>query len=553
MATTAELFELALRHHQSGALQQAEPLYRQILQADPTHSDALHLLGFLEHQSGRSEVAITLIGQAIALNPSAQVYHSNLGVVFMEQGRLEEAVQSYRCAVRLNPQFADALSNLGGALKDLGQAAEAAECCRQALRVNPRHAQAHNILGNALKDLGQLEEAIACYRQSLLLNPQCVHALSNLGLALKDQGQVAEAVMYCREALASNPRHAPAHNNLAIALTIQGQFEAAARSFEEALRLKADYASARWNLSLLTLQKGDFAAGWPDYECRWQLAGFVQSHADRPLWDGTLLDGKTILLYPEQGMGDIIQFIRYAPLVKERGGTVLFECPPSLEPLLTGVAGVDHFVAAGTPPPPFDVRAPLLSLPGIFGTTLATVPAAVPYLHASSSLVEHWRQELQSLRGFKIAIAWQGSPTHEGDRWRSFPLAHFERLARVAGVRLVSVQKGPGADQIAGLAGRFDVLDLSEQLDNAGAFTDTAAVLKNVDLVVTVDSAVAHLAGALGVPVWLALSLAPDWRWLLDRSDSPWYPTMRLFRQSRLGDWDEVFERIADAVRGLIV
>ncbi|HWY86484.1 MAG TPA: glycosyltransferase family 9 protein, partial [Gemmataceae bacterium] len=258
------------------------------------------------------------------------------------------------------------------------------------------------------------------------------------------------------------------------------------------------------------------------------------------------------LLHAEQGLGDTIHFLRYAPLVKERGGTVLLECPPSLQPLLTGIAGVDRFIAAGTPLPPFDVHSPLLSLPGIFGTLLATFPAAIPYLRADSQLIERWRQELEPLRGFRIAIAWQGSTTHGGDRWRSVPLAHFETLARVAGVRLLSVQKGAGTDQIAALAGRFDVLDLSEGLDNEAAFTDTAAVLKNVDLLVTVDSAVAHVAGALGAPVWVVLALTPDWRWLLDREDSPWYPTMRLFRQKRFGDWSEVFERLAAEVRGLI-
>ncbi|HWY88893.1 MAG TPA: hypothetical protein VNX28_19425, partial [Gemmataceae bacterium] len=291
----------------------------------------------------------------------------------------------------------------------------------------------------------------------------------------------------------------------------------------------------------LRLLQGEFPEAWTDYEFRRQKSDFVQSHQDRPCWDGAPLDGKTILLHPEQGLGDTIHFIRYAALVKQRGGNVVFECPAALARLLSGVAGIDQLVAAGTPPPPFDVQASLLSLPNIFATTLATVPAAVPYLRADAVLAEHWRNELAPLDGFRIGIAWQGNIQHAGDRYRSFPLRHLEPLARMAGVKLVSLQKGQGTEQ---LRGQFPILDLGDRLDAAGAFLDTAAIMMNLDLVITVDSAVAHLAGALAVPVWVALSIAPDWRWLLERADSPWYPTMRLFRQQRFGDWNDVFERI---------
>ena len=269
----------------------------------------------------------------------------------------------------------------------------------------------------------------------------------------------------------------------------------------------------------------------------------------QPRWDGRSLKGKTILVFAQRGLGDTIQFVRFLPLVKARGGTVLFECAAGLIPLLEGIAGIDQFLAAGKPLPPFDVQAPLLSLPGILGTTLQTIPADVPYLRADPALVEFWRQELNSLDGFKIGIAWQGNPLYPADKFRSIPFHHFEKLARVPKVRLVSLQKGPGCEQIQAGAERIPILELGDRLDAKGAFLDTAAIMMNLDLVVTVDTAIEHLAGALAVPVWTVHWFVPDWRWFLDRDDSPWYPTMRLFRQKQLGDWNEVFDRIAAAVK----
>jgi hypothetical protein len=268
-----------------------------------------------------------------------------------------------------------------------------------------------------------------------------------------------------------------------------------------------------------------------------------------PPWDGSPLDGRTILVHAEQGLGDTMQFLRYVPLVRRRGGRVILVCQPPLMRLLSRVPGIERLVAWGEPLPEYDVQVPLMSLPGLFGTTLETVPAEVPYLDAEPALVEAWRHRLGSYAGFQVGIVWQGNPRFRFDRLRSIPLAQFAPLARVPGVHLLSLQKGPGRDQLAALPGSFPVTDLGHQLDETtGAFLDTAAVMKNLDLVITSDTVAAHLAGALGVPVWVALHDVPDWRWLLDREDSPWYPTMRLFRQTRPGQWEEVFERIAAAL-----
>jgi tetratricopeptide (TPR) repeat protein len=585
MATAAELFELAVRYHQGGDLGQAENLYRQVLAADPSHAAALSNLGVALQVGGREAEAIACLRRAVELNPHQADAHNNLGNALKDHGNPAEAVACFRQALLLDPRHAYAHNNLGNALKDLGRLVEAADCYRhalyylpnygnayynlanvlkdqgqpagaldcyqQALRLNPRHAEAHNNLGILLKDQGRVAEAIACYRQALSLAPHYADAHNNLGIALRDHGELADAVACFQEALRLRPSDAELHNNLGIALMRLGHFDQAHTRYEEALRLKPAHGMALWNRSLLRLLQGDFVGGWPDYERRWTQTDMVLRSFDRPRWDGSSLEGKTILIHAEQGLGDTIHFLRYLPLVKRRGGRVLFECQPVLLRLLANIDGADQLLPAGTALPSFDVEAPLLSLPGIFATTLATIPAHVPYLRAESALVERWREELEALKGLKVGIAWQGNPNNQGDLYRSCPLKYFEMLANVEGVRLISLQKGPGSEQVPS-SGAFPVLDLSDRLDREASFIDTAAVIMNLDLVIAVDSAVAHLAGALGVPVWLLLPFVPDWRWLLERSDSPWYPTMRLFRQAQLGNWQEVFRSAAAALGDLI-
>lgn len=308
-------------------------------------------------------------------------------------------------------------------------------------------------------------------------------------------------------------------------------------------------ASAHWNRALAYLQHGDFERGWPEYEWRWKRGPTGPRQFPQPAWDGSRLNGRTALLYTEQGYGDMIQFVRYASHVQARGGPVLLECPPALIPLFSTCRGIDQLVPERSPHPPFDVHAALMSLPGLLGTTLATVPADIPYLHAQPARIDAWAKQLAGLQGFKVGVAWQGNPRHTWDRFRSFPLASLEPIAHVSAVQLVSLQKGLGAEQLHSGTVRFPIIDLGTRLDENGrAFLDTAAVMAQLDLVITADTATAHLAGSLGVPVWVALSALSDWRWLRDRDDSPWYPTMRLFRQKRLGDWADVFGRMAETL-----
>jgi len=346
-----------------------------------------------------------------------------------------------------------------------------------------------------------------------------------------------------------NPGYVEAHNNLGAACKDLGRVDEAIACYRRALELKPAYVEAHWNLAFALLLAGDWQHGWPEYEWRWQRKEWSPRRFPQPMWDGASLAGKTILLHAEQGLGDTIQFIRYASIVKRHGAAVLVECPKPLLGVLEGCPGVDQWIAQRDGLPAFDVHAPLLSLPGILKTTVENIPAEIPYLFARPALIDRWRQALIDLDGFKIGIAWQGNPKYGDDRVRSIPLRCFAPLAQIPGVRLVSLQKGAGSEQLAEARDLFPVADFGDQLDQSGPFLDTAALMKNLDLVIAADTAAAHLAGALGVPVWLALPFMPEWRWLLDRSDTPWYPSMRLFRQKERGNWGGVFDEIHNALR----
>jgi hypothetical protein len=366
-------------------------------------------------------------------------------------------------------------------------------------------------------------------------------------------GEPEEAIAACKRALELAPNYAEAHCNLGAAYHWRGDWEQAKACFDRSLAIEEHSASARANRSALMLLKGDMEHGWPEYEWRWKVEGLAPRRFAQPPWRGEALEGRSILLHTEQGLGDTIQFIRYAELLKRRGATVFVECQQPLMKLLASSPDVDGLITQGDDLPQFDFQAPLLSLPAVFKTTLDTIPAPVPYLFAKPSLVSRWRDELKRVGEFRIGINWKGRSEKGPWLQRNVPLELFTPLARVPGVRLISLQKGEGRRDLAALADRTDVVDLGQDVDSAeGAFMDTAAIMKNLDLVITSDTAVPHVAGALGVAVWVVLPYVPDWRWLLERSDSPWYPTMRLFRQKVAGDWAGVFEEVGAALRALV-
>lgn len=548
--TVAEALNLAWQHQRAGRLALAEQGYRQILQSDPHHLDALFGLGTVYLRMGQADQALAPLQVFVRLRPDHADAVHNLAVAYASCGRLPQAVACFREALRLRPDDATTANDLAFALFNLGRHAEAAERWRTLLRRTPEDGDLQNSLAVALAALDQLDDAVTHFQEALRLKPEFAEAHSNIALALVGLGRFMEAEEHARQALRLRPDYAEAHNQLGLALLKQGRRDEALFRLEEALRLAPRHAEAHKNRAIVWLQQGDYARGWSEFEWRWHCRDFTPRRFVQPRWDGLPLAGRTILLHAEQGLGDTIQFIRYAPLVHARGGRVLFECPAALHPLLRGFPGIDGLLAKGGPLPAFDVEAPLLSLPALFGTTLDTVPAAVPYLTADTGLVERWRQELRSVPGFKVGIAWAGSPKYRADRQRSIPLRHFAALAHVEGVRLLSLQKANGTEQLREVADAFPILDLGARLDEqAGAFMDTAAVMTGLDLVITADTSLLHLAGALGVPVWAALAQVPDWRWPVGRDDSPWYPTLRLFRQRATGDWDDVFARLARELR----
>jgi tetratricopeptide (TPR) repeat protein len=578
-----ERLNAALEQHRAGNLPLAEKLYRQVLAASPRAADAWHLLGALCIQSGRAAEAVDLISRAIALDGSQPDYYGHLGAAFGALERHDEAVRHLRHAVRLAPQSATSHYNLGTALRNAGELEAAVVSFRHAVAANPRAAEAHFNLANTLRELKRFDEAEASYRAALAARPNYMKAMINLGNVLLDRKRHDEAIEVLRGAVALDPNYskahlnlgsalrdsrrfdeavaalvtaveldpksAEAHNNLGTALQARAQFDEAVREYEQALRLDAELADAHFSLGTQLLRQGQLARGFAEYEWRWKCKSFSTRRFEQPRWDGAPLAGRTILLHAEQGLGDTLQFVRYAADVKRGGGTVILECQQVLMKLLRSVAGVDQFVAPGALATGFDVECPLLSLPGVLGLPITEL-ARGAYLAAEAARLERWREKLADVRGFRVGIAWQGNPEHLFDGQRSVPLARFAPLAAIRGVRLVSLQKGFGSEQLAGCG--FDVYTLGDELDADGAFVDTAAVMKQLDLVIACDTAAAHLAGALGVPVWVALSAHGDWRWFADRADSPWYPTMLLFRQARLDRWDDVFGRIAAALDALV-
>jgi FkbM family methyltransferase len=552
MTTTEDTLGRALKFHRSGDLHQADLLYQQVLQHDPHNADALHLRGLVLQQRGEHDAAIECIRQAVRLHPHSTIYLSNLAAAYHAAARYEEAAGCCRRALQIDPTHLGAHRNFALALiAQAGPQDIIVNYQRTLERTKPDMAQVLNRLGIFYEAQGQLNDAEACYRRAIQIDSDLVAGYVNLGNVLVQQDSMEEAFTHLSHGLQLDPYCAEGHNNMGVAQRRQGYAHDAAASFRRALEIDPNYARAHFNLGKTLLLLGNTEEGWREYAWRWRTSEFERRHAAIPVWDGNAPVDRTILLYSEQGLGDTVQFIRYASLVKRAGATVVLECPERLVPLLKTCPGINQFIPRGQDLPPCDAQAPLMSLPAIMGTSLDGIPADVPYLSADAQLQHHWQAVLQDIEGFKIGIGWQGSLTYASDQLRSFPLSHFAPLAAIPGVRLISLQKGPGAEKLADCS--FPVTDFGRQLDEAGGvFMDTAALMTNLDLVITSDSALAHLAGALGIPVWCALPYVPDWRWMLDRADSPWYPTMRMFRQTSKKDWDDVFAGIADAVRGIV-
>jgi Flp pilus assembly protein TadD len=428
-----------------------------------------------------------------------------------------------------------------------GRGDEAERLLYRALALAPASAEIHNNLGNALRAAGKLEGAIAAYRSALALAPGLAEAQFNLGLALLKNGDAAGATRCFRDAIAARPGFADAYLNLGFLLEEAGDSAGAIDAYRGAVALDPGAVEPHVNLGMQLLLEGRYAEGWREYE--WRLRYPEYGGADLAAlgkrWDGGALEGRAVLLDAEQGYGDALQFLRYAPLVAERGGKVIVRCAPELAAVAASAPGVSAVVERGAPLAAFDAYCPLPSLPLVFGTTLESIPAQVPYLHADPAKAAQWKARLAAGgNGLRVGLVWASQSQHRTAAAKSLALAELAPLAGIPGLRLYSLQKGEAARQAAGMR----IEDLGSELAD---FSDTAAVAENLDLVISVDTAVAHLAGALGRPTWTLLKRAPDWRWLLAREDSPWYPTMRLFRQKTAADWRPVVNEVSAALRGL--
>jgi tetratricopeptide (TPR) repeat protein len=516
---------------------------------DPSQAVYFGNLAEAHRGLGQIDQAIEGYAQAARLAPYVAELHNNLGALLEQSGRLEEAQASLLRALECDPGYPDAHYNLGNLFQVRRQWDRAIDCYRQALSLRGDYVEAQCNLGNALRERGELDEALRWLESAVRLSPDSVPAISNLGVVLQELGRLDEALRYCRRAVELAPGRGVLHVNLGTVYKDLGDPAAAIACCQRALAIDSHDPQALFSRGTARLALGDFG-GWADCEQRVRCEQFDTRHFSQPQWDGSPLGQRTLLVHSEQGLGDTLQFVRYVRLAAERGGRVVLAPQGALVPLLRA-SGVPNVLAQDEPLPPFEVHAPLLSLPLIFGTELASIPADVPYLAADERRVEQWRAILDAHPGLKVGIVWQGRRSYRRDRLRSVPLSEFAPLADVPGVQLFSLQKGPGSEQLTeSLAARLHIVDLAGSLDNEGsAFMDTAAVMKCLDLVITTDTAAAHLAGALAVPVWVALGFSPEWRWMLDREDSPWYPTMRLFRQAKLGQWGDVFARMADELR----
>jgi tetratricopeptide (TPR) repeat protein len=532
--------------HAEGRLTEAEQIYSAILADDPGHFDGLHLLGLLRHQQGREVDALRLIAAALNANPNSPDALSNFGLVFDALQRHQEALALFDKALALKHDHANALNNRAVTLESLGRPDEALAGWADALAVDPNHAEALHGRGNALCKLKRFAEALLDFDRFLAIKPGIPDILNNRGSCLAALGRLDEAIQSYDRALALDPRLPEIHINKGHVLVHLHRFGVALASYADAAAIGPKHAEARFCESLVRLRLGQFQEGWRDYEWRWRQASWGEQRRDfaAPLWLGQEpLAGKTILLHAEQGFGDTLQFVRYVALVARLGATVLLEVQPPLTSLVSRMDGVARVLARGGPLPPFDLHCPLMSLPLAFRTAAGSIPADIPYIPAPVDRMPDWQGRLGEKRCLRIGFAWSGSPVHEHDRARSMRLEQFASLLPIPGIEFVSIQKELGPDDAAILGRHGNVRPIGSAL---GDFADTAAVISLLDLVVAVDTSVVHLAGALGRPVWALLPFSPDFRWLLEREDSPWYPTARLFRQPRFGDWESVLAHVRD-------
>ena len=538
----------ALAQHQAGHLDQAAALYRQVLLDEPGHAEALHCLGIALAQASRYQEALVPLAAAIERAPNQAAVHAHYGNALAGLSRHREALASYNRAIACDPTFAEGYYNRGVALTALDQAAAALASYDRAIECHPDHAQAHNNCGVLLMNLERWSDARSAFDRAIEAQPHFVDALINRSHVLRREHRYEDALACADLALSSDSGHAEAHNSRGAALADLGRLNEAIQSYDRALALRPSLAEAMWNKGLVELAKGEFDSGWRNYESRWDVKSLrlTRRYADRPhLKADDSISERTVLLHAEQGYGDTLQFSRYASVLAARGARVVLSVPAAVKPLFVDRTDL-HEVVTPDQTPVFDFHCPLLSAPGLCGTELESIPRSIPYLAADAAAVGRWAQKIGAVDQLpKIGLVWSGKPTHQNDANRSISLGLFAALTEHP-AHWISLQKDIRASDEHTLAATPAIHRYGELLTD---FADTAALIMNLDLVITVDTAVAHLAGALGRPVWILLPYVADWRWLRDREDSPWYPTARLWRQPERGAWKSVIERVLEALR----
>ena len=542
-----QVFGEAVALHRQGQLREAERIYARVLKAAPGHFDALNLLGAVKIQQGQFGEAQRLFSAAIKVNPRIAAAWCNLGQAQYALKRPADALQSFDKARALAPEDVDILYQHANALLALDRPREALAELEIVLARKPQHFEARLNSGLAQAKLENLERALADFESALALVPQHPVAHFNRGVVLIKLGRYDEAAAANERAVAAAADYVAAWLNRGMALAQLRRFEEAIASYGEVLARRKDNADAHFNRALALLTIGDYRHGFEDYEWRWRRTGVpTPKNRGRRLWLGEFpLAGKTILLHAEQGLGDTIQFARYAPLVAAQGAKVVLEVQPELKSLLSRLDGVTAVVARGEAPPPFDVHCPLGSLPLARKTELPVVPAPIPYLSADHAHLQKWSARIKKLPHPRIALAWAGNPAHDNDRNRSIALSALAPLLAMP-ASFISIQRDVRSADAAQLAATAQLTHLGGELAD---LNDTAGVLAMCDLLITVDTAPAHLAGAMGRPVWVLVPFAPDWRWMLDGEITPWYPSARVFRQSALADWNAVIARAAAALQ----
>ena len=535
---------LALTQSELGKNNEALDSYARLLVIRPNDADALNNRGNALQELGRFDEALGSYERALAVRPDFAEAHNNCGVTFQGLGRFDEALESVQRALAIRPDYAEAHNNRGNTLHELQRLDEALESFQRALAIRPDYAEAHNNRGNTLHELKRFGEALESFQRALAIRPDYAEAHNNRGNAFQGLGRFDEALHSYRRALEIKPDYAEAFNNRGNALHELLCLDDALESYDRALAIKPDYASCHLNRAFLLLQTGRFAEGWREYEWRLKTDSQTARPQSGPEWTGGEVGARRLLFYSEQGLGDTIQFSRFACSVAASGKEVSLEVQPPLGGMLGSLKGV-NVIRNGATLPEHDAQLPLMSLPHVLGVTPETMSGDLPYLFAEPARAAAWSERLPAGQ-FRVGIVWQGKSTADIDIGRSVPLRAFAPLCHIPGVKLISLQKNHGLEQLAHLPPGMSVETLGAEFDaGPDAFMDCAAVMMNLDLVICCDTAAAHLAGALGRPVWIVLKHVPDWRWMIDREDTPWYPTARLFRQARRGDWDEVFLRIA--------